>query len=131
MGWNDGGGYDCDERRRRRSSVARVREPEKREEGIGESESGPGGAWHPQGDGETGREAGGGLGVCPRAPATRLRLLARGGRRQGGGSGGLGLPARPPGRFGPGGLTGNFLLSLSFIFCSVFLLFNSFATVLN
>ena len=55
-----------------------------REEGIGESESGPGGAWHPQGDGETGREAGGGLGVCPRAPATRLRLLARGGRRQGG-----------------------------------------------
>ena len=84
VGWNDGGGYDCDERRRRRSSVARVREPEKREEGIGESESGPGGAWHPQGDGETGREAGGGLGVCPRAPATRLRLLARGGRRQGG-----------------------------------------------
>jgi len=83
VGWNDGGGYDCDERRRRRSSVARVREPEKREEGIGESESGPGGAWHPQGDGETGREAGGGLGVCPRAPATRLRLLARGGRRQG------------------------------------------------
>ena len=42
VGWNDGGGYDCDERRRRRSSVARVREPEKREEGIGESESGPG-----------------------------------------------------------------------------------------
>jgi hypothetical protein len=44
-----------------------------------------GGAWHPQGDGETGREAGGGLGMCPRAPAMRLRLLARGGRRQGGG----------------------------------------------
>ena len=43
VGWNDGGGYDCDERRRRRSSVARVREPEKREEGMGESESGPGG----------------------------------------------------------------------------------------
>ena len=62
-----------------------MREPGKREEGMGESESGPGGAWHPQGDGETGREAGGGLGVCPRAPATRLRLLARGGRRQGGG----------------------------------------------
>ena len=54
VGWNDGGGYDCDERRRRRSSVARVREPEKREEGIGESESGPGGAWHPQ---ATGRQA--------------------------------------------------------------------------
>ena len=43
VGWNDGGGYDCDERRRRRFSVARVREPEKREEGTGESESGPGG----------------------------------------------------------------------------------------
>ena len=41
--WNDGGGYGCDERRRRRSSVARVREPEKREEGMRESESGPGG----------------------------------------------------------------------------------------
>ena len=42
-----------------------------------------GGAWHPQGDGETGREAGGGLGVCPRAPATRLRPTVQGGRRQG------------------------------------------------
>ena len=60
----------------------RAREERRRNGG---SESGPGGAWHPQGDGETGREAGGGLGVCPRAPATRLRLLARGGRRQGGG----------------------------------------------
>ena len=78
-----------------------------------------GGAWHPQGDGETGREAGGGLGVCPHAPATRLRLLARGGRRQGGSGGGLGRAA------GPGGLPGerqvrSSALSLLFLFNSVF-----------
>ena len=42
-----------------------------------------GGAWHPQGVGEIGSEAGGGLGVCPRAPASCLRPTVRGGRRQG------------------------------------------------
>ena len=42
------------------------------------------------------------------------------GDRGGGGSGGLGLPARPPGRFGPGGLTGNFLLSLCLLFSVLF-----------
>ena len=129
MEWNDGGGYGCDERRRRRSSVARVREPEKREEAIGESESGPGGAWHPQGDGETGREAGGGLGACVRTASTRSASFWRGGddgwQRQSAG----------PGKWrqvsGPGNSSALFYFYSVLYFSSVFVLFNSFATVLN
>ena len=67
-------------------------------------------------------EQGGGVASSGACAESLLCLLARGGRRQGGG-GGLGLPARPPGRFGPGGLTGNFLLSLCllFLFCFSFI----------
>ena len=68
-------------------------------------------------------EQGGGVASSGACAESLLCLLARGGRRQGGG-GGLGLPARPPGRFGPGGLTGNFLLSLSLSFISISVLFS-------
>ena len=72
VGWNDGGGYDCDERRRRRSSVARVREPEKREEGMRESESDPGGCVASPGVEE---EAGGGRGLSGARHASPLFVL--------------------------------------------------------
>ena len=74
---------------RRCSRVLVVDRERERAEGIGtegeirESERVRGAAWRLQGVAEASRKAGGGLGVCPRAPATRLRLLARGGRRQG------------------------------------------------
>ena len=58
-----------------------------------------------------------------RVRARRPHALLPTGRRwkmTGRSPGGLGLPARPPGRFGPGGLTGNFLLSLCLLFSVVF-----------
>ena len=65
------------------------------------------------------------------APATHLFVLLAEEEEDKGEGGGLGRPdGAGPGKWrqvgGPGGL-----LSLSIYFCSVFLLFNSFATVLN
>ena len=58
--------------------------------------------------------------ACARALRPRACAYWREEEGDRGGSGGLGLPARPPGRFGPGGLTGNFLLSLCLLFSVLF-----------
>ena len=89
-----------------------------------ESEGVPGG-WRGTHGGVRGveveRQAGGGRGVRRRASATRLCLLARGGRRQGGSGDGLGRAG--PGKWAPGklGRWPGGLLSLSFISSFLFL----------
>ena len=132
VGWNDGGGYDCDERRRRRFSVARVREPEKREESTGESESGPGGCVASsgrRGDRQRGRRWPGRVparsghapaSYCPRRKTTGMAVV-------------VGWAATVEGQVS--GLPGErqvVLLSLSIsVFISVFLLFCKFRALLK
>ena len=116
------------ERRRRRLSGERGRDPGKRvraRESEGEVRGGRRGAWHHRGVEE---EAGGGQGKqevaeAASAPVGHARCLLARGRRQGGGTpGGLGRTGA-----GPAGLPGErqvVLLSLSisvfiYLFCSV------------
>ena len=67
-----GGGHEGSEGQRRWRSAGCVREGQRREEAMGEVEGVPGVSWHSQGDGETGKQGGGGRGACSRAAATRV-----------------------------------------------------------
>ena len=74
----EGGGCGSNVRRRRALLGGGESEPEEGEKARERVRGSRGNAWHPQGDGETGREAGGGRRVPARGEHTPSCLLAGG-----------------------------------------------------